>query len=98
MLYRWRVSTARAGYVTPVGIYRPQRMSKIWYSRKYHMSPMPYSIFFHGGYALHGTYEVRHLGRPASHGCVRLDVANAQKLYSLVQEAGPGNTSIIVQR
>jgi len=96
VLYTWPVSTARQGYVTPRGQYKPTRMHKMWYSRKYDMSPMPYSIFFRGGYAIHGTNYVKQLGRPASHGCVRLHTANAATLYSLVREAGPGNTQIVV--
>lgn len=96
VLHRWRVSTARRGYVTPRGQWRPKRMHRMWYSRKYDMSPMPYSIFYHGGYAIHGTNAVSRLGRPASHGCVRLDTANAARLYALVRRIGPGNTRIIV--
>jgi hypothetical protein len=45
---------------------------------------MPHSIFFHNGYAIHGTTEIKRLGRIASHGCVRLHPENAEKLYSLV--------------
>jgi len=96
VLYRWRVSTARKGYVTPRGVYRPQRLHRMWYSRKYEMSPMPWSVFYHGGYAIHGTNAVRRLGTPASHGCVRLHTADAAKFYALVKEAGPANTKIIV--
>ncbi|KRB22562.1 MULTISPECIES: L,D-transpeptidase [Mesorhizobium] len=95
-VYRWAVSTARSGYFTPRGTYRPQRTAKMWYSRKYDMSPMPYSVFFHGGYAIHGTGAVRQLGRPASHGCVRLHTANAAAFYSMVREVGFGNTRIVV--
>jgi hypothetical protein len=58
------------------------------YSRKYDMSPMPYSIFFRGGYAIHGSYATGALGRPASHGCVRLAPENAAVLYQLVQMEG----------
>lgn len=96
-LYNWKVSTARRGYVTPRGSYRPVRMHEMWYSRKYHMSPMPHSIFFRGGYAIHGTGDIKYLGRPASHGCVRLHPSNARTLYRLVQSVGAGNTRIIVQ-
>ena len=70
--YRWPVSTGRWGYNTPNGSYRPQRLARKWFSRKYDWSPMPYSIFFNEGYAIHGSYEVSRLGRPASHGCIRL--------------------------
>jgi lipoprotein-anchoring transpeptidase ErfK/SrfK len=96
VLYTWRVSTARRGYITPRGVYRPQRLHRMWYSRKYDMSPMPYSVFFRGGYAIHGTNAVRRLGRPASHGCVRLKTANAARFYAMVREAGPANTRIVV--
>lgn len=93
---RWRVSTARRGYHTPVGSYRPTRLSRMWYSRKYDNSPMPHSIFFRGGYAIHGTGAVRSLGRPASHGCVRLHPSNAAALYAMVRDVGRGNTSILI--
>jgi lipoprotein-anchoring transpeptidase ErfK/SrfK len=98
LAYAWRVSTARKGYRTPVGSYRPTRMHRMWYSRKYDNSPMPHSIFFHGGYAIHGTDALRSLGRPASHGCIRLHPGNAKRLYNLVKAHGAGNTRIVVQR
>ena len=92
----WKVSTARSGYHTPRGTYRPTRMHTMWHSRKYDMSPMPYSIFFRGGYAIHGTGSVKALGRPASHGCVRLHPANARELFSMVKQVGAQNTRIII--
>ena len=94
--YNWRVSTARRGYITPPGTYHPQRLAVRWYSSKYDNSPMPHSIFFHGGYAIHGTYEISRLGHAVSHGCVRLDPANAAILYGLVERERPGNTTIVV--
>lgn len=96
VIYTWKVSTARAGYVTPRGSWKPKRMHKMWYSRKYDMSPMPYSVFYNGGYAVHGTGAVKQLGRPASHGCVRLATGNAATFYSLVRQIGPANTRIVV--
>jgi lipoprotein-anchoring transpeptidase ErfK/SrfK len=70
--YAWPVSTGRDGYGTPSGVFRPQMMARRWFSRKYYNSPMPHSIFFYHGFAIHGTYELSRLGGPASHGCVRL--------------------------
>ena len=96
--YSWPVSTARRGYVTPTGAYRPQRMYRSYFSRKYYNSPMPYAIFFNGGYAIHGSYEVSRLGAPASHGCVRLHPSNAATLYALVRSYGAGNTLILITR
>jgi lipoprotein-anchoring transpeptidase ErfK/SrfK len=96
VIHTWKVSTARKGYVTPRGSWRPTRLHRMWYSRKYDMSPMPYSVFYYGGYAIHGTNYVKQLGRPASHGCIRLHTANAARFYSLVQQFGRGNTRITV--
>lgn len=98
VMYRWPVSTARKGYVTPTGSWRPKRTHRMWYSRKYDMSPMPYAVFYNRGYAIHGTGAVSRLGRPASHGCVRLLTANARTFYTLVQQAGMKNTRVVVQR
>ena len=92
----WRVSTARSGYWTPRGSFRPFLLKRMHYSRKYDNSPMPHSIFFRGGYAIHGTGSVRALGRPASHGCIRLAPGNAARLYSLVRQYGKGDTRIVI--
>ncbi len=86
--YDWSVSTARSGYATPRGHYRVGHLERMHYSHKYHMSPMPYSIFFAGGYAIHGTYATADLGRPASHGCIRLSPGNAAFLYGMVKGQG----------
>lgn len=86
--YSWPISSARAGYVTPRGVFAPTSLQAMHYSKKYHHSPMPHSIFFHRGYAIHGTYATRWLGRPVSHGCVRISPANAATLYSLVRAEG----------
>jgi L,D-transpeptidase catalytic domain len=94
--YRFAVSTGRAGYGTPSGTYRPQRLAASWFSKLYYNSPMPHSIFFHGGYAIHGSYEINRLGGPASHGCIRLHPTNAAALFELVKNEGQGTTTIIV--
>jgi lipoprotein-anchoring transpeptidase ErfK/SrfK len=96
VLHSWAVSTGRDGFYTPRGAYRPQRMATMWRSKKYNNAPMPYSVFFSGGYAVHGTSHVKALGRPASHGCVRLQTKNAARFYSLVQQAGRKNTRIVI--
>jgi len=97
LLYTWLVSTARRGYVTPKGNYRPYHLTKMHYSRKYDNSPMPHSIFFKGGYAIHGTNSVKSLGKRASHGCIRLHKNNAKKLYNLIKSHGYKKTSIKIR-
>lgn len=94
--HTWAVSTGRAGYNTPNGSYRPQRLERRWHSRKYGMAPMPYSIFFRGGYAIHGTTMVSRLGRVDSHGCIRLAPGNARTLFEMVARQR-GATRIVIE-
>lgn len=96
--YRWKVSTARSGKVTPTGAWTAKWLSKNHRSSRYKGAPMPYAIFYSGNFAVHGTNQEGRLGRPASAGCVRLSTANAAKLYSLAQQVGLRNTRIIVHR
>ena len=95
--FSWPVSTGRRGLGTPSGVFRPQMLARRWFSRRYYNSPMPYAIFFHRGYAIHGTYELSRLGGPASHGCVRLHPHDAAILFSLVLQEGARNTRIVVE-
>ena len=92
-VYDWKISSGRTGFRSPNGVYRPTRLEKNWYSRKYG-GAMPHAVFFRGGYAIHGTTAVGALGRPASHGCIRLHPANAAKLFALVKKYGASQTRI----
>jgi lipoprotein-anchoring transpeptidase ErfK/SrfK len=95
--YNWRVSTGRAGFGTPSGVFRPQSMAARWFSHKYYNSPMPHAIFFSGGLAIHGSYATAQLGGPASHGCVRLHPSAAAVLFGIVRREGMHNTTIVVR-
>ena len=95
--YHWPVSTGRAGYSTPSGTYAATSMNEIWYSKEWDNSPMPHSIFFiKDGHAIHGSYEVKNLGKPVSHGCVRISPENATTLYALVKQNGLENTQVVL--
>ncbi|MFZ2100663.1 MAG: L,D-transpeptidase [Oricola sp.] len=96
-IHYWPVSTARPGYRTPTGTFQPYRIERMWYSTIYDNAPMPYSIFFLRGYAIHGTTDIRNLGKPASHGCVRLNPDNAKALYELVRSVGKESTEIVIR-
>ena len=96
--YVWPVSTGITRYATPTGTYKPFRMEEDHFSEEWDDAPMPNSIFFTPlGHAIHGTEHVANLGRPASHGCVRLAPDDAATLYALVEEAGLANTTVVVQ-
>ena len=96
--YTWPVSTARGGKVTPVGTWTAKWTSKNHKSSRYRGAPMPYSIFYSGNYAVHGTNQIKNLGRPASAGCIRLHPDNARVLYDMALRAGLANTKIVVTR
>jgi len=93
--YNWTVSTGTERYTTPSGVYKPQWLARKWRSKQYADAPMPHSIFFNKGYAVHGTTEISRLGKAASHGCVRLHPDNAARLYELV-EKHMANTRVVV--
>jgi hypothetical protein len=95
--WQWKVSTGRIGHDTPNGTYHALYLDADHHSKKYDDAPMPHSIFFTElGHALHGTFATRQLGAPASHGCVRLEPANATQLFALVKQEGPRNTTIVI--
>jgi hypothetical protein len=96
-LYTWPVSTGQRGYDTPGGEFTPFRMEKEHYSREWDDAPMPHSIFFtKRGHAIHGTEHTRNIGRPASHGCVRLEPENARVLFGLVKQEGMTNVRVVL--
>lgn len=94
--YSWPVSTGRGRYATPSGSFRAKRLERRWYSTKYNNAPMHFAVFYHRGYAIHATTEVRRLGRPASHGCVRLAPRHAARFFSLVRSHGLARTRITI--
>jgi lipoprotein-anchoring transpeptidase ErfK/SrfK len=96
--YDWPVSTGMYGYSTPSGNYAPTSMNEIWYSKEWDNAPMPHAIFYmKDGHAIHGSQEVKRLGTPASHGCVRLSPKNANTLYTLVKANGMDNTTVVIE-
>jgi lipoprotein-anchoring transpeptidase ErfK/SrfK len=96
LAHSWPVSTGRGRYATPSGSFRPQRLERRWYSTKYNNAPMHNAVFYHRGYAIHSTTEVGRLGRPASHGCVRLAPGHAAQFFSLVRSYGAARTRISI--
>jgi len=94
--HEWKISSGRSGFLTPAGTFSPKFLHRMHYSRQYNNAPMPYSVFFHRGYAVHGTEYVRKLGRPASHGCVRLSRKNAKIFFNLIKLNGKAQTEIIL--
>ena len=95
--YVWPVSTARRGKVTPTGTWKAKWLSKNHRSSRYNTAPMPYSIFYSGNFAIHGTDQINRLGRPASAGCIRLHPDNARILFNMTSQAGLKNMQVRVR-
>ncbi len=78
------VSTGLSRTPTPTGQYH------IWIKLRYddmsgpgyYLPDVPYVMYFHGGYGLHGTYWHNNFGRPMSHGCVNLPTSEAEWLFN----------------
>jgi tetratricopeptide (TPR) repeat protein len=96
VLYVWPIFSGTQGYATPTGNFQPRSAHRMWYSRQYDWTPMPYAIFFVRGVAFHGTNITSRLGKSASHGCIRLATSNAAQLFSLVHKHGFAKTQIVV--
>jgi lipoprotein-anchoring transpeptidase ErfK/SrfK len=96
LVYTFPVSSGRRGYGTPTGQWNAYWLSPKHRSRKYNNAPMPWAVFFNGGYAVHGTTDLRNLGRPASHGCIRLHPDNAKTFFRLVQTSGKESALISI--
>jgi hypothetical protein len=95
-LFTWPVSTGTRAYETPSGTFTPFRMERDHFSREWDDAPMPNSIFFtKQGHAIHGTNHSS-IGRPASHGCVRLSVAHSRALFDLVKQEGMSNVKVVL--
>ena len=94
---QWPVSTARDGKETPTGVWTAKWLSRDHRSKLYDNAPMPWSVFYDGDYAVHGTYQTKRLGRPASAGCVRLAPKHAAVFFNLAREEGLDNTLIVIR-
>ena len=95
-VYWATVSTGRARTPTPTGRYRIYKKlrSTTMSGPGYRFRDVPHVMYFHGNYTLHGTYWHHNFGRPMSHGCVNLRLADAQWLY----EWAPVGTLVVIHR
>ena len=95
-IYTWPVSTAKAPKITPLGRFTPEFLSRDHRSSLYGGAPMPWAVFYRGNYAIHGTNQIKRLGKPASHGCVRLHPDNARILFQMVRAEGRAQTRVVI--
>ena len=98
-IYDFAISSGRPGYDTVQGEFRVWRKVRSQTYRGgskargdyYYLPNVPYSVFFHEGYAIHGAYWHNDFGiKRRSSGCVNLSISNAEKIYNW---AGPAMSS-----
>ena len=94
--YIWWVSTGLGGNRTPTGSWNAYWLSPNHRSSLYNNAPMPWSVFFNGNYAVHGTTAIDNLGRPASHGCIRLHPDHAEIFFRLTEDVGLDQSLVMV--
>ena len=95
-IYTWPVSTAKAPKITPLGRFTPEFLSRDHRSSLYGGAPMPWAVFYRGNYAIHGTNQIKRLGAPACHGCVRLHPDNARIFFKMVRAEGRAQTRVVI--
>jgi hypothetical protein len=92
LLYYWLISTGHTGWGTPSGYFLPTGFSSRHWSSSFD-APMFWSVFFHGGKALHSSLDreaLGDLGSPASHGCIHIEELRAEALFHLIGQSGYG--------
>ncbi len=82
----WLVRGGAYDRQTRVGNYEVQWRGKSHRSRTFGGAPMPYSQFFSGGQALHGSRNMMDPYEGHSHGCVNLYVEDARQLWNLTHD------------
>jgi lipoprotein-anchoring transpeptidase ErfK/SrfK len=55
----------------------------------YDLPGVPHTMYFYGGYALHGAYWHNNFGQPMSHGCVNLSLPDAESLFNWAEPTLP---------
>ncbi len=92
------VSTGLPSTPTILGEYRIywKLKSALMVGADYYLPQVPYTMYFYGSYALHGTYWHSNFGQPMSHGCVNLPTDDAQKLFEWADPAVPAGKSQVV--
>ena len=90
-VYAVIISTGKSSTPTPTGVfsiqtrYRTTRMS----GEDYDVPNVPYAMFYHRGYAIHGADWHNNFGTPVSHGCTNVAVNHARWIYNWASVGTP---------
>lgn len=95
-IFTSRVSTGISRYPTPTGrfrIYAKYRSTRMR-GPGYDLPNVPWTMYFYGGFGIHGTYWHRNFGHPMSHGCINMKTTEAKRLY----QWAPIGTLVVIHR
>jgi hypothetical protein len=87
LVFESPVSTGKEGHATPNGTFTAGEKRLMHHSDLYDNAPMPYSVQIGGDYFIHGFSSVP--AHPASHGCIRLPMAQAKQFFDWVEPGTP---------
>jgi len=95
-VFQTSVSTGLPSTPTVTGRFRIylKLRYRTMYGPGYYLPNVPYVMYFYRGYSLHGTYWHSNFGRPMSHGCINLSIADAKWLY----EWAPVGTLVVIHQ
>lgn len=90
------VSTGKPSTPTHPGIFRIQSKRRLdrMVGSDYDLSNVPYAMYYHRGYAIHGAYWHNQFGTRVTHGCTNVSIAYARWLF----EWSPVGTPVIIHR
>ncbi len=91
MIHAVIVSTGKAETSTPVGSFEVQSKHRVarMQGDDYDIPDVPYTMYYSGGYAIHGAYWHRSFGTPVSHGCVNVAPDHARWLFNWAKIGTP---------
>ena len=82
----FRISSGKPGMATRRGLFKIYAMYPSYptWGVDYHIPDMPWVMFFHVDFAIHGAYWHDDFGMAVSHGCINMDVNDAEWVYGNV--------------
>ena len=87
-VYATVISSGKEGYEPPTGLFQVQQKyisttmnAKDPIDGFYEVEEVPWTLYYHGGYALHGAYWHEDFGKVRSHGCTNIPPVDARWIY-----------------
>lgn len=85
------VSTGKTSTPTKLGVFTVQSKHRVarMQGDDYDVPDVPFTMYYSGGYAIHGAYWHNRFGTPVSHGCVNVAVDHAAWFFKWASVGTP---------